>query len=48
MAFGQAVAYRELFSAKTYIVMPTTRAPENLNRLESLMHAFPGVGLVLI
>lgn len=42
VAFGQAVAYR-LFSAKTYIVMPTTLAPENLNRLESLCMLF-GVG----
>ena len=42
VAFGQAVAYR-LFSAKTYIVMPTTLAPENLDRLKSLCMLF-GVG----
>jgi hypothetical protein len=45
VAFGQAVAYR-LFSAKTYIAMPTTLTQEDQSRLESLCMLF-GVGLVL-
>ena len=45
VAFGQAVAYR-LFSAKTYIAMPTTLTEEDSSRLESLCILF-GVGLVL-
>jgi hypothetical protein len=45
VAFGQAVAYR-LFSAKTYIAMPSTLSPEDQDRLESLCMLF-GVGLVL-
>lgn len=45
VAFGQAVAYR-LFSAKTYIAMPTTLTEEDKGRLESLCMLF-GVGLVL-
>ena len=45
VAFGQAVAYR-LFSAKTYIAMPTTLTEEDLSRLETLCMLF-GVGLVL-
>jgi hypothetical protein len=45
VAFGQAVAYR-LFSAKTYIAMPSTLAEEDQDRLEALCMLF-GVGLVL-
>jgi hypothetical protein len=45
VAFGQAVAYR-LFSAKVYVVVPTTLTPEDQDRLESLCMLF-GVGLVL-
>ncbi len=45
VAFGQAVAYR-LFSAKTYVVMPTTLTEVDKSRLESLCVLF-GVGLVL-
>ena len=45
VAFGQAVAYR-LFSAKTYIAMPTALTQEDQSRLESLCMLF-GVGLVL-
>jgi len=45
VAFGQAVACR-LFSAKTYVAMPTTLTPEDQSRLESLCMLF-GVGLVL-
>lgn len=45
VAFGQAVAYR-LFSAKTYIGMPSTLTGEDQGRLEALCMLF-GVGLVL-
>ena len=45
VAFGQAIAYR-LFSWKTYIVMPRSIAPGELEKLESLCVLF-GVGLVL-
>ncbi len=45
VAFGQAVAYR-LFSAKCYVVMPTTVSAEDLSRLEALCMLF-GVGLVV-
>ena len=45
VAFGQAVAYR-LFSAKTYIAMPSTLGVEDQSRLEGLCMLF-GVGLVL-
>jgi hypothetical protein len=45
VAFGQAVAYR-LFSAKSYIVMPTTTGEEDLSRLESLCLVH-GIGLVI-
>jgi hypothetical protein len=45
VAFGQAVAYR-LFSAKSYIVMPTSISPEDYGRLEALCMLF-GIGLVL-
>lgn len=45
VAFGQAVAYR-LFSAKCYVVMPTTVAEEDFGRLEALCMLF-GVGLVV-
>lgn len=45
VAFGQAVAYR-LFSAKTYIAMPTTLTEEDQSRLEALCMLF-GVGMVL-
>ncbi|GIV04124.1 MAG: hypothetical protein KatS3mg015_2954 [Fimbriimonadales bacterium] len=45
VAFGQAVAYR-LFSAKSYVVLPTTIAPEDYGRLEALCMLF-GIGLVL-
>ncbi|MGA2497314.1 MAG: hypothetical protein ABSH20_06215 [Tepidisphaeraceae bacterium] len=45
VAFGQAVAYR-LFSAKTYIGMPTALTEEDQGRLEALCMLF-GVGLVL-
>jgi hypothetical protein len=45
VAFGQAVAYR-LFSAKTYIVMPTSLTEEDQGQLEALCMLF-GVGLSL-
>ena len=45
VAFGQAVAYR-LFSAKTYIAMPSTLTEEDQSRLEALCMLY-GVGLVL-
>ncbi len=45
VAFGQAVAYR-LFSAKTYVAMPSALTEEDQSRLESLCMLF-GVGLVL-
>ncbi len=45
VAFGQAVAYR-LFSAKTYVAMPSTLTEEDKSRLESLCMLF-GVGMVL-
>ncbi len=45
VAFGQAVAYR-LFSAKSYVVMPSTISPEDYGRLESLCILF-GIGLVI-
>lgn len=45
VAFGQAVAYR-LFSAKTYIAMPSSLTEEDQSRLEALCMLF-GVGLVL-
>lgn len=44
-AFGQAVAYR-LFSSKVYLVEPSTIAPEDLDRIESLCILF-GIGLIL-
>jgi hypothetical protein len=45
VAFGQSAAYR-LFSAKSYVAMPTTVTEEDQSRLESLCMLF-GVGLVL-
>ncbi len=45
VAFGQAVAYR-LFSAKTYIAMPSSLTEEDQSRLEALCMLF-GVGLAL-
>jgi hypothetical protein len=45
VAFGQAVAYR-LFSAKSYVVMPSTISPEDYGRLEALCLLF-GIGLVI-
>jgi hypothetical protein len=45
VAFGQAIAYR-LFSAKSYVVMPTTISPEDYGRLEALCMLF-GIGLVI-
>jgi hypothetical protein len=45
VAFGQAAAYR-LFSAKSYIVMPTSISEEDYSRLEALCMLF-GIGLVL-
>jgi len=45
VAFGQATAYR-LFSAKTYIAMPSTLDDIDKDRLESLCMLF-GIGLVL-
>lgn len=45
VAFGQAMAYR-LFSAKTYVAMPSTLSEEDQSRLESLSMLF-GIGLVL-
>jgi hypothetical protein len=38
VAFGQAVAYR-LFSAKTYVAMPSTLTEEDQSRLESLCYS---------
>jgi len=45
IAFGQAAAYR-LFSNRVYIVMPSTIAEEDLDRLEALCMLY-GIGLVL-
>ncbi len=45
VAFGQAAAYR-LFSAKSYVVMPTAISEEDYSRLEALCILF-GIGLVL-
>jgi hypothetical protein len=45
VAFGQAAAYR-LFSAKSYIVMPTSISEEDYSGLEALCLLF-GIGLVL-
>lgn len=45
VAFGQAAAYR-LFSAKSYIVMPSTISEEDYSRLEALCMLY-GIGLVL-
>lgn len=44
-AFGQAIAYR-LFSAKSYIVMPSTITEEDKSRLGALCMLF-GIGFVL-
>lgn len=44
VAFGQAVAYR-LFSHKSYIVVPKTTAPDDIERLTALC-SIHGVGLV--
>jgi len=43
-AFGQAVSYR-LFSARVYLVMPSTTQKKDLGRLESLA-ILTGIGLV--
>lgn len=45
VAFGQVVAYR-LFSTKTYLVLPNTTSPEDVDRLENLSILL-GIGLVL-
>jgi hypothetical protein len=45
IAFGQAIAYR-LFSHKSYMVMPDTILPDDLDRLEALSVIY-GLGLVL-
>ncbi len=45
VAFGQAAAYR-LFSAKSYVVMPTSISEEDYSNLEALCLLF-GIGLVL-
>lgn len=45
IAFGQAAAYR-LFSAKSYVVMPSSISEEDYSRLEALCLLF-GIGLVL-
>jgi hypothetical protein len=42
--FGQACAYR-LFSHKSYLVIPASTAPDELDRLEALCHMH-GIGLV--
>jgi hypothetical protein len=44
VAFGQAVAYR-LFSHKSYIVVPKSTAPDDIERLTALC-SIHGVGLV--
>lgn len=44
VAFGQAVAYR-LFSAKSYVVVPTVMSEEEKDRLEALCLLI-GIGLV--
>lgn len=44
VAFGQAIAYR-LFSHKSYMVMPDSIAPDDLDRLEALSVIY-GLGLV--
>ena len=45
VAFGQAAAYR-LFSAKSYVVMPSSISEEDYSRLEALCMLY-GIGLVL-
>ncbi len=45
VAFGQAIAYR-LFSAKSYIVMPSSLTEEDQSRLDALCMLF-GIGFVL-
>lgn len=45
VAFGHAAAYR-LFSAKSYVVMPSEISEEDFSRLEALCMLF-GIGLVL-
>ena len=44
-AFGQACAYC-LFSHRSYLVVPSQAAPEEISRLDSLCQVF-GIGLVL-
>ncbi len=44
-AFGQACSY-QLFSHKTYIVVPNDAKGSDLDRLETLCHSF-GIGLVV-
>jgi hypothetical protein len=46
VAFGQACSY-QLFSHKTYIVVPSSAKVSDLERLENLCQVF-GIGLVLI
>lgn len=45
VAFGQAVAYR-LFSHKSYVVIPSKTADEDISRLKSLC-GIHGIGLVV-
>ncbi len=45
IAFGQAIAYR-LFSAKVYLVEPSSLIPEDQDRIEALCILF-GIGLIL-
>ena len=45
IAFGQAIAYR-LFSAKTYVAMPSSMTPDDQDRMEALCMLF-GVGMIL-
>ncbi len=45
-AFGQACSY-QLFSHKTYVVVPKTSKEAELDRLETLCQVF-GIGLILI
>lgn len=46
VAFGQACSY-QLFSHKTYIVVPSSAKVSDLERLENLCQVF-GIGLVMI
>ena len=44
VAFGQAISYR-LFSHKSYLVLPDSTSPDDLDRITALATTF-GLGLV--